>query len=280
MSNTILSLGRIDAPLLVFGGPYSNLAATLALLNQAEHLNIPSEHIICTGDIVAYCAEPEQTSQLLRDSAIHIVQGNCEESLAEGSADCGCGFEPGMVCSTLSAQWYEYANSRISPHIRAWMGALPSAITLQMGRFQCRVIHGGVEQINRFIFASTPEHEKQQELDTFNTDIMIGGHCGLPFGQKTGDRGWLNAGVIGLPANDATQSVWYMLMQPQDEGLKVSWHRLEYDFSATYASMVENGLSDYAQAVQSGLWPSMDVLPEAERGQVGHALEIESMVFR
>lgn len=279
MVDRVLNLGRIEKPLLVFGGSYSNLAATRTLLSQAESLKIPADHIICTGDIVAYCAEPEQTSQLLRDAAIHIVQGNCEESLAEGSENCGCGFEPGMACSTLSEQWYRFADSSISNDTRDWMGSLPSAITFQMNRFQCRVTHGGVEQINQFIFASTDELVKQQQLELYKTDIMIGGHCGLPFGQKIGERGWLNAGVIGLPANDGTTSVWYMMMTPEQNDVRVSWHRLEYDFEETCRTMLEKGLTDYAETVQSGLWPSMDVLPHEERLLAGQMLEVESSVF-
>ena len=278
--DTVLNLGRIEAPLLIFGGPYSNLAATRALLDRAAVLNVPADHIICTGDIVAYCAEPEETSQLLKDSVIHVVQGNCEASLAEGSVSCGCGFEPGMVCSTLSQQWYPYVNARISDTTREWMGSLPSAIRFQMGRYECRVIHGGARQINQFIFASTPATIKQQELDAFDTDIMIGGHCGLPFGQKIAERGWLNAGVIGLPANDGTPTVWYMLMAPNDNGVRVSWHRLEYAFQLTYQSMLDNGLADYAESIRSGVWPSMDVLPEQEREQVRRALVIEPVEFR
>lgn len=279
MQNSVSALGAIEAPLLIFGGPYSNLAATQALLAQADALNIPANHVICTGDVVAYCAEPEETSQLLRDSGIHIVQGNCEESLAMSSENCGCGFEPGMLCSTLSRQWYQYTERVISHSTRKWMGELASAITFSMNGYKCRVIHGGVNQINRFIFASTPAEIKQQELDQFETDIMVAGHCGLPFGQKIGRRGWLNAGVIGLPANDGCQSVWYMLLTPEPGGAKARWHRLQYDYSQTGSTMLENGLLGYAEAVQSGLWPSMDVLPEPERAQAGERLELESVSF-
>ena len=76
----IKHLGGSAEKLLVFGGPYSNLAATMALQARARELDIPAERIICTGDIVAYCAEPEQTIELIRDWGIHGVMGNCEEA--------------------------------------------------------------------------------------------------------------------------------------------------------------------------------------------------------
>ena len=52
----------ITPPILVFGGPYSNLRATQAMRARAEELGIPPSSTICTGDVVAYCAEPEETT--------------------------------------------------------------------------------------------------------------------------------------------------------------------------------------------------------------------------
>lgn len=279
MSNSILDLGVINQPLLIFGGPYSNLAATQALLAKAQELNIAPDHIICTGDVVAYCAEAEQTTKLVIASDIHVVKGNCEESLAQQSADCGCGFEPGMTCSALSEKWYRYANTQISEPSRNWMGSLPSAIIFKMGQFRCRVIHGGVEQINRFIFGSTDLATKHKELTMAKTDIIIGGHCGLPFGQSIETQGWLNAGVIGLPANDGTSSVWYMLLTPAYGGFTASWHRLQYEYSTTYQSMIENKLDEYAETLITGNWPSMDILPRIEQSQQGLNLDIQPLTF-
>ncbi len=272
-----LDLGDIDTPLLVFGGPYSNLAATEAMLARAEQLGFQPEQIICTGDVVAYCAEPEQTCQRLIESGIHVVMGNCEESLAAEADDCGCGFEPGMLCSTLSEQWYRYATQHISAETRRWMAQLPRTLACNLAGYRVRVIHGGVQQINRFIFASTAEEIKLEELDQAQADIIIGGHCGIPFGQQLGQKAWLNAGVIGLPANDGTRSGWYLLLTPAEQGLEVEWHRLDYDHDLSFSRMQDAGLHSYAQTLQTGLWPSMDVLPDVERSQQGNALNPGSL---
>jgi hypothetical protein len=50
---------RLEPPLLVFGGPYSNLRALLAIRGRASELGITASSCICTGDVVAYCVEPE-----------------------------------------------------------------------------------------------------------------------------------------------------------------------------------------------------------------------------
>ncbi|MGC9271648.1 MAG: radical SAM protein, partial [Acidiphilium sp.] len=45
-------------PVLIFGGNYSNLQASIALLDAARAHGIAPDHIICTGDIIAYGADP------------------------------------------------------------------------------------------------------------------------------------------------------------------------------------------------------------------------------
>ncbi len=88
---------RIEAktPLLVLGGPYSNMRALASLRQRAGELGIPPSQTICTGDVVAYCAEPEETTQAIRDWGCHVIAGNCEEQLAETTDNCACGFEEG-----------------------------------------------------------------------------------------------------------------------------------------------------------------------------------------
>lgn len=86
-------------PVLVFGGPYSNLRALLALRARAAALGVSPTSVICTGDVVAYCAEPEETIAAIRDSGCHVVAGNCEQQLALGASHCGCGFAQGSTCA-------------------------------------------------------------------------------------------------------------------------------------------------------------------------------------
>lgn len=270
----------IDHTLLLFGGPYSNLAATRAMREQARVLNIPADHVICCGDLVAYCAEPVETIDLIRDWGIPVVMGNCEESLAYEEPDCGCGFDPGSSCSALSVTWYEYANARVTPDQRRWMQGLPRSLDFRIGQTSFKVVHASVASINEFVFASTDPGLKSRELNQAGAGVIIGGHSGIPFGESIGQRLWLNAGVIGMPANDGTQEVWYMLIHPWDDGFDVSWHRLAYDYQASHQTSHAAGMTEYAQALLDGLWPSMDSLPEVERRQRGQALDPPAIKFR
>ena len=53
---------------LAFGGPYSNLQALDALLAEAARLGIPPARMVCTGDVVAYAADPVAVTERMMRS--------------------------------------------------------------------------------------------------------------------------------------------------------------------------------------------------------------------
>jgi predicted phosphodiesterase len=260
-----IPLIRFDAPIAIFGGCYSNFEATSALIQLIERLGIPASHRICTGDIVAYGADAEACVKLVRDTADHVVMGNCEESLAAAKADCGCGFPDGSSCQRLSSAWFAHADRQISSESRNWMATLPRRIDLQIGGARLAVVHGGMQQINQFIFASTSVKTKTCQFDHAEVDGVIGGHCGLPFSQTVAGRLWHNSGAVGLPANDGTKRVWFSILMPVDGGLEIQHRAISYDHAAAAAKMLTAGLpNEYAIALETGLWPSCDILPATE----------------
>jgi uncharacterized radical SAM superfamily Fe-S cluster-containing enzyme len=271
---------HIDGPALVFGGPYSNLQATAAVLDEAARLGIPPAHIICTGDLVAYCGDPVATIALVRRSGIHVVMGNCDEQLGASGADCGCGFPEGSACERASAAWFAYADAQVGRDDRAFLAALPRRIDLAIGGRRIAVIHGSVSRINQFVFASTAAAVKRRELDLAVADGVIGGHCGLPFTQASDGRLWHNAGVIGMPAHDGTPRVWYSVLTPVAGGLRIEHRALAYDHAAAAAAMARAGLPpDYREALVTGIWPSCDVLPHREIRESGVAIAPGTIVW-
>jgi len=267
------SLGAMNGPLLLFGGPYGNRQALDALFIEAESLGIPPGRMICTGDLAAYAADPQTVADRLRGAGVPVVMGNVEEALADAAADCRCGFAEGSLCDTLAAAWYRHADAALDSDTKQWMGELPHRVDFSLAGRRFAVIHGGVRQINRFIFPATPAAEKLSELAYAGTDAVIGGHSGLPFTDRLGGRLWHNAGAIGLPANDGTPRVWYSLLRPTAAGIAVSIRALSYDHETAAARIRAVGLPDaYATALETGLWPADDVMPDADRARRGQAI--------
>jgi len=262
---------RADRPLLVFGGPYSNLQATQAVLAEATRRGIPARRVICTGDVVAYGADAAACCDLVKGSGIAVIAGNCEENLAAGALDCGCGFEEGTACDLLSRAWYAHADREVTTAHRAWMAALPRSLVLDLpdGR-SLAVLHGAAHDVSRFLFASSAEADLEEEIAATGCDGVVAGHCGMPFARGVGEGVWINAGAIGMPADDGTPRVWFAVLTPRASKLRVEILPLDYDHAAAAAAMRAARLPEgYAAALGSGVWPSCDVLPPVERSRRG-----------
>lgn len=265
-SRVVADLGALEGEILLFGGPYSNLQALRAVLDLAERRGIPKERRICTGDVVAYCADPVPCWELTRDQCAAIVAGNCEQQIAKGAEACGCGFEEGSVCDLASKSWFPYAARRMEAH-RADCAACPDIVTFSQAGRRFAVIHGGVRDVSHFIWSTSPEAVFRSEIDALRAyvgevDAVIAGHCGIAFARQLGAVHWINAGVIGMPPNDGDPRTEYCILKngsPQFE-------RLTYPAQLAAEAMAAAGLQQgYDTGVTSGYWPSQSVLPQTLR---------------
>ena len=275
----IKDIGELQGKLLVFGGCYSNLQALEKLQSIAMDLNIPAANILCSGDVIGYCAQPEATVKMVRDWGIHCILGNVEIQLRDGAADCGCDFVEGGRCNVFSANWYPFAQQKISLESRSWMEKLPDFIRFSYAGQRVLLLHGGYDVTAAYVFASTPWPVKADQLARSESDVILAGHSGLPFSQQQAGQAWLNPGVIGMPANDSTTKVWYMLLETAPNGqLAYSHHCFSYDHVAAAMHMRKAQLPlPYAQTLETGLWDNTEILPKAETLFQGLPLDLHHL---
>ncbi|WP_316015666.1 metallophosphoesterase family protein [Roseobacter sp. HKCCA0434] len=252
----IADWGELEGPLTAFGGVHSNLHALDALLAEARGTPI------CTGDVVAYCADAAACVARVRGADIRTIAGNCETQLADGAADCGCGFEDGTACDLLSDAWYAHAAREVDADARAWMGALPDWATFRHAGRRWLVVHGAPSAQNSFVWQSTdlaPEIALA-EAEVGRIDGILSGHSGLPFVRREGRHLWVNAGAIGMPPHDGATATRFAEIDAEGD---VSIHRLDYDWHGARDAMTASGLvQGYHETLRTGWWPSEDVLPQ------------------
>ncbi|MEM6379203.1 MAG: metallophosphoesterase, partial [Bacteroidota bacterium] len=153
-----------------------------------------------------------------------------------------------------------------------WMQELPHHLTFKYAELQARVVHGTVEKVAGYVFESTPWTEKQRQLQQAGADLILGGHCGLPFNSSNQMQYWLNAGVIGMPANDGTPRVWYMTLA-DERGLHYQHHAFNYDHQTAAQLMRDHKLpTTYAKTLETGIWDNCEILPEVETMAQGQQL--------
>ncbi len=259
----ICDLGEIQGNMLIFGGIYSNLAALEALLLFAKKNAIPAQNCICTGDIVAYCADAEASTNAIRRFGCPVLAGNCEVQLAISAADCGCGFDEGSECSFLSRGWYAHATRQVNADNKVWMGTLPKRIVFTRGGERFAVLHGGATDISRFIWPVTQDFEIASEIASLtdqvgSIDHVIAGHSGIPMQRIVDGVSWTNAGAIGMPSHNGSPDTSFGYLSDNKFIIK----KLPYDFNTTTKAMETAGLiQGYHETLRSGYWPSEDMLP-------------------
>lgn len=263
----IKDLGGLEGPVMLFGGVYSNLRALEALLAEAGRRGISPASMICTGDIAGYCAEPSESLALIRETGLPVVAGNVERQLAAGAGDCGCGFAPGSTCAALSDAWYDYADGAFDAEARGYMADLPDAAVFAHEGRRYAVIHGGVSDISRFLWPSSPDEAFRSEISAVTgafgpVDGVIAGHSGVAFERVIDGVHWINAGVIGLPPHDGRADTRFVILSA--DGARIE--RLYYDHEGAAAAMRAAGLTQgYDATVSTGIWPSEDILPKELR---------------
>lgn len=266
MDKKITDIGHLTGKVLLFGGVYSNLQALEALIAVAESENIPPENCICTGDIIGYCAQPEETIQTFKNWNAKSIVGNVEIQLRDDEDDCGCDFREGSRCDNFSQQWYPYAKSKLSKDSLNYLETLPDHITFTLGSATISVVHGSYFNVSEFIFKSTDWSIKAKNFESTKSNMIIAGHCGLPFLDQKVGKIWVNPGVIGMPANDGNPNVWYAILDATEQPTTVNFRKLDYDYTRTNQLML-NGLlpESYAKTIVSGIWDNMEILPETEK---------------
>lgn len=275
MDQKIEHLGKISGKILLFGGVYSNLQALEALKQIAEKENIAPENCICTGDIVGYCAQPEETVQLFKLWGVKSIVGNVEIQLRENASDCGCDFREGSRCDGFSQLWYPYAQSKLSKNSLEFLKTLPNHITFTYANKRTTVVHGSYFNISEFIFKSTDWNLKKPNFRATNSDVIIAGHCGLPFHHQEEHKTWLNPGVIGMPANDGNPSVWYAILDDSNNSFNFTHATLDYNYKLT-SKLMQNGLlpEEYSRTIVTGIWDNTEILPAIESGLQGFGIQL------
>lgn len=274
----IIDLGSKEGELLFFGGVYSNLQSLQALKNWCDERNYAADNIFCTGDILGYCAQPTECIELIKEWGVVCIAGNVELNIRNNVDDCGCDFNEGGRCDLFSKNWYAYTKSKVETVHMAWLHGLPHHVKFLYHDKQVLIVHGSWFSTSAFIFKSTDWQTKQDNFDATGADIIIAGHCGLPFADAANNKLWLNAGVIGMPANDGTNRVWFVTTYVANDKIEYTFHSYQYDHITASGLMKENGLpATYAQTLHTGIWDNCEILPQQETMQQGKPITFDRL---
>jgi diadenosine tetraphosphatase ApaH/serine/threonine PP2A family protein phosphatase len=249
----------------VFGGVYNNALALEATLADARRRG--AEAVFCLGDMGGFGPHPDRVFPLLRDGGIVAIQGNYDESVGSGRADCGCGYTDPRD-NHYARISYEYTYRGTSAENRAWLAALPRHRRVGLGQYWLLMCHGSPRLINEFLWESTtPDGLLRTFLHEHDTDLLLCTHTGIKWRRTLPDGGLaVNVGVIGRPENDGSTNVWYTLLSATPDPV-VEFVPVHYDYETLAREIEREGLPpEFAETVRTGWWTTcLENLPAKER---------------
>jgi diadenosine tetraphosphatase ApaH/serine/threonine PP2A family protein phosphatase len=249
----------------VFGGIYNNYLALDAAVADARRRGVAA--LYCLGDLGAFGPYPDRVFPLLREHGVACIQGNYDNSIGNGLADCQCGYTDPRD-NHFARLSYAYTFAHTSPENRAWLQALPVQRRVQLGRYRLLLCHGSPRRMNEFLWESTSSTPFLEFLaQRYDADVILGTHTGIKWHRRlSGDRHFVNVGVLGRPENDGRTNVWYALVSAQPE-FQVEFVAVAYDHERLAAEMrSENIAEEFVTTIRRGWWTTcLEVLPAKER---------------
>ena len=249
----------------VFGGVYNNYLALEAALRDIQPRGVDA--IYCLGDLGAFGPHPDRVFPLMHDHGVQCIQGNYDHSVGNGLADCRCGYiDPrDNYFARIS---YEYTFQNTSLENRSWMATLPAQRRIELGKYRLLLCHGSPRRTNEFLWESTTSTHFLEQLATTNqADVILATHTGIKWQRRlSGNRCFINVGVLGRPENDGRTNVWYTLVDANDE-LRIQFVPVSYEHQRLAREMRDETLpEEFVETVLTGWWTTcLEVLPAKER---------------
>ena len=249
----------------IFGGIYNNYLAIGAALADAQTRGVDA--IYCLGDMGAFGPHPDRVFPILRDFNVQCIQGNYDNSVGNGFADCQCGYtDPRDNHFARISYAYTFANT--SQANRDWLRDLPAERRVQLGQYRLLMCHGSPRRTNEFLWESTTSSAFLDHLlDVHQADVILTTHTGIKWHRRlANDRHIVNVGVLGRPENNGQTNVWYTILSAEHD-LCVEFVPVHYDHERLAAEMRAEKLpEEFVQTVLTGWWTTcLEVLPAKER---------------
>jgi hypothetical protein len=153
------------------------------------------------------------------------------------------------------------------------MRTLPTEHRETVDGVAVHLVHGSTLAVNDFWWESLPDELHQLRIAASGADVICCTHSGLPWTRRFGATLVVNVGVLGRPANDGGQHVWYALLDVANgsatQRATAELVALDYDWRLHAASMRAAELPEaFTQTVETGWWTTcLEVVPPAERSR-------------
>ncbi len=206
----------------VISDVHANIHALRAVWKKLEEAGVDS--IVCLGDLVGYCATPDEVVRFLQEHRVSTTMGSSEARLAfdlnernarEGIAD----------------QTIEWSKTRLSAEDMKWIRALPMTGRINTPHGKLRFMHGLPDDPDAKVDMSEKQEKLNQLLEQQHCQILLTGGTHIPSFREVNQGFIINPGSVGLslngePGADCT------ILDFNSPKLRIEMLKVPYNFSA------------------------------------------------
>lgn len=245
---------------------HGNYNALTAVLNDIKERNI--NKIICLGDLITKCANPDLVVDKVQQEAYVIIKGNCDDA----------------VCKNDKFSW---TRNKLGKKRIEFLNALPIYYEFYLSGHLVRLFHASpysLEHIYNPMFSNSNTRYKDKEIETAeemfaNTDFLgktnsdpipdiVGyGHLHTPSIFRFKNKTIFNPGSVGIPIEMSNLNAYdpnnkfstlasYMILEGtlNDKNLgPISFNlvRLPYDINAEIETLIKSDMPNSEKTIKS-----------------------------
>jgi putative phosphoesterase len=216
---------------------HSNIYALEAVLDDIGRNGI--DQIIHAGDVVGYCAFPNQTIEMFRRNRIMSIAGNHDQAAVAASSS---GMNP------VASEAVLWTARNLTPESLQYLKGLRPHMDMFVGAVRASVHHGSPRDEKEYIFE---EDATPNLLRACGARLLVLGHTHIPYIKTTNLGMIVNPGSVGQP-RDGDPRASYLICDSTKE-LFIP-RRVEYDIEATVASIDHAHLPSFlGERLRSGI---------------------------
>jgi len=231
------------------------LEAVLAALDGDDR----HDAVYHLGDLVGYAPWPDEVVALIRERGIPGVAGNYDSTVAARYKHCGCQYEDPRQ-EALSHESYAWTLENTSAATRAWLGTLPFGMEVRPGGGHqagatLHLVHGN-PVLNTVYWTEDRSDDfclkMADRMGARPGDVVAFGHTHRPWHRTVDGIHFVNTGSVGRP-KDGDWRAGYVSLVFGDDGVAVSFRRVDYDLARATAAIRESTLPDeFAVYLETG----------------------------
>lgn len=214
--------------LVILSDIHSNIHALESVRSELRRMG-RADAIVCAGDMVGYCAFPNECCKMIGELAKKVVLGNHDIAVLERDTSFMNQY------ASMAAFW---TSSALDEESTRWLRSLGTEARLKTGDLDIAMYHGSVESYTEYVFE---EDAKESMLARARCGLLILGHTHVPYIKRFPSGLIVNPGSVG---------------QPRDGDPRASFASLDTDSEECEIIRVEYDIDKAADAIDSAGLPA------------------------